>query len=565
MEKYKITGVEVQRLKVSRNATQGIRKAIAPELLGRYKEAIIDSLAQSYSSGKGHDEILQEHLKDIKEVLSQYTGRLENVTMMIKILRKSYKQTTNRAIHSANAVRIGTKIAEALNLNKELAEVMLMAHDNGHTPYGHDGEQWISDELEKLGLGYLWHNAEGVRRVWYRGDFKEQVISKIKETEPNIKPWKLNVIRDNLWVILDGILTHNGESTEKIFTPNTEKTEKDFEDELLRCYTEKGTDKTLVPATVEGCLLRISDIISYAARDFVDGMREGLITDIDSDYIDIFKRFGIDSADIKTARDSERWIPIAKKIENAAMQDVIENSDKSSIKMSQEMAERLFLLRKKNNTVIVNKVTRLTEATVMPIVIRNILEEGRDELISAGAISELQKNGEFKITEKLRNQYKERPHILNILEFAEGVNLKEYEFTSKIVEKNEDIENMSESDKQKSKATIMTAHFIASMTDIEFFKYIEKSGNLDIDLDTVKDPKRREYIRKLSEKYGSIPKAIASDLNISYKDIPGIENETGTVSVFTQKIEEQQEKGLKELQLNNSNSTNSNRNDGSDR
>lgn len=525
MRNYKIDGAQSKKLIAIGKAKKDIRNKIAPELLAKYKDALIESIDKRNFSKKDYNEILQQYLKYIKEVLGQYTDRLQNVTMMIKILRKSLNTTTNRKIHSAHATRIGTEIARNLGLNEDLAEVMLIAHDNGHTPYGHDGEEWISMSLREMGLGELWHNAEGVRRILFRGNFYNDVVAKIKESEPDIKEWKLRAIQENLWIILDGILTHNGEATEKKFKPNTSKTEKNFREELLKCYVEKGTDKKLIPATIEGCLLRISDIISYAARDFVDGIREGLINDIDAEYISIFKSFGISAQEIAQIREQGSYLEIAKKIENEAMQDVINNSNGNIIEMSQDMAEKLYLLRSKNNKAIVNKVTRETESSVIPIAIKNIVRVGREELVSDGVINQLEENGEFKITNDLREKYKTSPHIIKMLEFVEGINNEDYNFTSKIADARVAPENGQEVSKEEAVATLIVAQFIADMDDLQFVKYLRESGNLAVEQER--------------------------DLHVKYNRIPGIqhENENTTKSAFMKRVGEQQDEALKAIML----------------
>lgn len=537
MRNYKIDGAQSKKLIAAGEAKKDIRSKIAPQLLARYKEALIESIDERNFRKKDYNEILQQYLKYIKEVLGQYTDRLQNVTMMIKILRKSLNTTTNRKIHSAHATRIGMEIARNLGLNEELAEAMLMAHDNGHTPYGHDGEEWISMSLREMGLGELWHNAEGVRRILFRGDFYNDVISKIKESEPNIKEWKLRAIQENLWIILDGILTHNGEATEKKFKPNTSKTESDFKEELLKCYIEKGTDKKLVPATIEGCLLRISDIISYAARDFVDGIREGLINDIDAEYISIFKSFGISAQEIAQIREQGSYLEIAKRIEKEAMQDVISNSSRNIIEMSQDMAEKLYLLRSKNNKAIVNKVTRETESNVIPIAIKNIVRVGREELVSEGVISQLEENGEFKITDDLREKYKTSPHIIRMLEFVEGINVEDYNFTSKIADARVLPENGQEVSKEEAIAALIVAQFIANMDDLQFVKYLKESGNLAVEQER--------------------------DLHVKYNKIPGIqhENENTTKSAFMKRISEQQDEALKAIMLEESENNDGGRDD----
>ncbi len=528
---FRIIGVEEPKeYYIPKGVVDQVRTLLNPYISEKYNvnEVLTEIIEKSetYYITKDYNAILTPYLKYMKEILGQYTDRLENVTMMIKILRKSYSQTTNRKIHSAAAAKIGRDMAEKIGINADLTEVMLKIHDNGHTPYGHDGEQWISDALQSMGLGYLWHNAEGTRRLLYREDFYEKVIEKIEEKNPDIKPWHLEAIRKNLWVILDGVLTHNGEATGRIFEP-VKKDENQFQEELLRCYTEEGEDKKIMPATIEGCLLRISDIISYAGRDFVDGIRERLINEVDSEYISIFKDFGITSEELRTLIDSQNYGEIARRIEEAAKQDVVANSNKTKIKMSQEMAEKLYRLRQKNNRAIVSKVTRGTERKIFPMAIKNIIEQGKNILVEEGVISKLESDKKFEITEELKQKYPEGNYIRQLLTFAEGITESDYEFSSKIADCRKEGETGEKISKPEAIAALITSQFIASMTDLEFVQYLRESGNLALEQE--------------------------KDLNKKYKDIPGIVTETpdsSEMSEFMKKTMNSQEEGLKALMLN---------------
>ena len=70
--------------------------------------------------------------------------------------------------------------------------------------------------------------------------------------------------------MFDGINSHNGELSEAEFIPDKEKCELDFEDELFKCHTQKGYDRKMIPATIEGCLIRICDKMAYTPYDMLD-------------------------------------------------------------------------------------------------------------------------------------------------------------------------------------------------------------------------------------------------------------------------------------------------------
>ena len=93
---------------------------------------------------------------------------------------------------------------------------------------------------------------------------------------------ELNVLEDhgngkNLTVqVLDGILCHNGEFLQEKYKP-TNKTKEDFIRDYELCYTDSEHAKHLIPMTLEGCVVRISDIIAYLGRDIEDAIRLGLL------------------------------------------------------------------------------------------------------------------------------------------------------------------------------------------------------------------------------------------------------------------------------------------------
>lgn len=98
----------------------------------------------------------------------------------------------------------------------------------------------------------------------------DEILDRIKAFNPQITDKELGRIRKSLWLIFDGINSHNGEKTETEFRPDSEKTETLFLEEIMSCFTTKGFDRTIMPATLEGCLIRLCDKISYIPYDMAD-------------------------------------------------------------------------------------------------------------------------------------------------------------------------------------------------------------------------------------------------------------------------------------------------------
>ena len=162
---------------------------------------------------------------------------------------------THRVLHVQLVSKIARTIGRFLNLNEDLIEAIALGHDIGHTPFGHDGENFLSEICRNHGIGYFHHNLQSVH-------FLEKV-------ERKGEGWNLCL------QTLDGILGHDGEIHSEKLLPATDKT---F-DLMDREITAKKNDSqtVLIPMTLEGCLVRMADTISYIGRDIEDAIRLKLI------------------------------------------------------------------------------------------------------------------------------------------------------------------------------------------------------------------------------------------------------------------------------------------------
>ena len=164
---------------------------------------------------------------------------------------------THRGLHVQFVSKIARTIGRSLKLNEDLIEAMALGHDLGHAPFGHMGERCLNILSQKYGLGLFLHNAQSVR-----------VLNEIEN-----KGNGLNITVQ----VLDGILCHNGEILCRKYEPNYEKIPEEFLEEYKRTWREDGFDKTLKPMTLEGCVVRISDVIAYIGRDIEDAITVKLI------------------------------------------------------------------------------------------------------------------------------------------------------------------------------------------------------------------------------------------------------------------------------------------------
>lgn len=226
----------------------------------------------------------------------------------------SYRENdhiSKRMIHVQLVSKVARTIGRALGLNEDLIEAMALGHDIGHTPLGHEGER-ILNELSLRELNqYFSHNIQSVRTLMC--------------IENGGKGSNLTV------QVLDGIMCHNGEMPSNIYRPKKKSKEK-FLEEYEKCYTDKKTLRALTPSTLEGCVVRISDIIAYLGRDIEDAIEIG-----------VFKREEIPDNISKILGNNNR------EIVNTLIMDVIENSlNQDYIKLSDEVFQALFELKKFN-------------------------------------------------------------------------------------------------------------------------------------------------------------------------------------------------------------------------
>lgn len=164
---------------------------------------------------------------------------------------------THRVLHVQFVSKIGRVIGRALKLNEDLIEAISAGHDLGHVPYGHDGENFLNEICKKYNIGFFTHGAQSVR-------FLEELEGRGKGLNLSLQ-------------VLDGILSHNGEMLYAKYEPERSKNWEKFDEEYRRCFTDENYYKKIFPMTLEGCVVRISDVIAYIGRDIEDAIELKII------------------------------------------------------------------------------------------------------------------------------------------------------------------------------------------------------------------------------------------------------------------------------------------------
>ncbi len=192
------------------------------------------------------------YVRDVEKILHHpYYNRYSDKTQVFSFYKND--DITRRALHVQLVSRIGRNIGRLLGLDCDLIEAIALGHDIGHTPFGHAGEKFLSEIYHGRTGRYFNHNVHSVR-----------VLDKI---------FRLNISLD----ALNGILCHNGELELKEYRPKPMESFAELDAAMEQCYTDKSAVKGLIPSTMEGCVVRVCDIIAYVGKDRQDAERAGII------------------------------------------------------------------------------------------------------------------------------------------------------------------------------------------------------------------------------------------------------------------------------------------------
>jgi len=160
--------------------------------------------------------------------------RLEYKTQVFVNHEGDYYRT--RLTHTMEAAQIARTVAQALRANEDLAEAVALAHDLGHTPFGHSGERVLDEEMAPYG-GFE-HNSQSLR-----------IVDVLEERYPHFKGLNLT------WEVREGIVKHS--------LPYDKPLARDFEPGKAPC--------------LEAQIVDYADEIAYNSHDIDDGLKSGLL------------------------------------------------------------------------------------------------------------------------------------------------------------------------------------------------------------------------------------------------------------------------------------------------
>ena len=274
-------------------------------------------------------------IRDIDKIMHcPYYNRYADKTQVFSFYKND--DITRRGLHVQLVSRIARTIGKALGLNLDLIEAIALGHDIGHTPFGHAGEEFLDELLFTHTGRHFSHNIHSVRVL------------------DTIFPYNISL------QTLNGIAAHDGEMELLEYRPLPVESFEAFDRQIESCCIDKRNVRKLVPATLEGCVMRISDIIAYLGKDRQD-----------AEKVDVLKTDAYEDCAIGTYN---------AEIINNLIVNIVENSyGKPYVKMDSVHFEALKKAKADNYVLIYKNDTVKAETDTM---VRPMMQQMYEKLLS---------------------------------------------------------------------------------------------------------------------------------------------------------------------------------------
>jgi dGTPase len=317
-------------------------KNINPQILAEIKSSFAEDALLCTNATKNSEAIWyfpENRENEIRSPFFHDTDRIIHSKAYTRYIDKTQvfylcenDHLTHRVLHVQLVAKIARTIGRVLKYNEDLIEAIALGHDVGHTPFGHTGERFVNKFLKEKKAGCFRHNAQSFRQLH-------------------------EIDHINLCVqTLDGILCHNGEWLVEEYKNKPDKTKEMLFSEYEKCLAAEET-KHLRCMTVEGCIVRVSDVIAYIGRDIEDAIAVKLI-----------KRDDIPANICETLGKSN------KEIVNSLVLDIINNSyGKKSISFSKNVFKALDKLKEWNNENIYDSPKKRSEDDKIEVMFNQVL------------------------------------------------------------------------------------------------------------------------------------------------------------------------------------------------
>ncbi len=225
-----------------------------------------EGLAYAASQAPSHGRLFEEQSCSMRSPFQRDRDRVIHSTAFRRLTHKTqvfiYHEGDHyrtRLTHTLEVAQIARSIARMLNLDEDLTESIALAHDLGHSPFGHAGERALNQVMSSYG-GFD-HNAQSLKHV-----------TLLEHKYPQFDGLNLS------YECLEGIVKHNGPLESGSLPPYIKAFNQQFDLDLERY------------PLLEAQVAAIADDIAYCNHDIDDGLRAGLITVPDLEQITMTKR-----------------------------------------------------------------------------------------------------------------------------------------------------------------------------------------------------------------------------------------------------------------------------------
>ncbi len=274
----------------------------------KYENRQLSNIAShsNYSKGRKYkDSKLQfnrtEYQRDRDRILySDAFKRLKHKTQVFFNTKNDHVRT--RLTHTLEVAQLARSVARYLNLNDDLAEAISLAHDLGHPPFGHAGEDVLHDLMKHYG-GFN-HNLHTLK-----------IVTKIEKKYLNFHGLNLT------YETLDGIIKHNGPYKSNRNVPG-----------LIKSLKEDFNFEIDQYSSLEGQIANICDDIAYVSHDLEDGLRSKIIKIKDLTNLPIIDIFLQKFKNNKINDDKLLIYYLTNNLSNYFINDLVENSKFNIIK-----------------------------------------------------------------------------------------------------------------------------------------------------------------------------------------------------------------------------------------
>ncbi len=298
--------------------------------------------------------------RDIEKVLNVPAyNRYADKTQVFSFVEND--DISRRGLHVQLVSRIARGIGSLLGLNCELIEAIALGHDVGHTPFGHAGERFLDECYHARTGRYFNHNVHSVR-----------VLDQLYRRNVSLQT-------------LDGVLCHNGEFAQQVLNIGDTRSF-DMLDRLVEaCCVDEQTIKTLRPSTLEGCVVRVSDMIAYVGKDRQDAVDMGVLPSVDAFDSDVI------------GRDNARIV-------NNLTVDLVNNSYRTDrIAMSEAVFADLKRAKRQNYELIYEREGMITDAgNIVAEMFEELYARLLDDLLSGNEASPIFKHHVRNLVAKSR-------------------------------------------------------------------------------------------------------------------------------------------------------------------